>query len=445
MRGYLYGAVDRFTCSCSSRASCVVAHVPRPQDHHGLDHRAALGVGRGHGRGLGDGRDARPARTRPRTARSGSRPTGSRRRAGPRTRGSRRRRGAPGRRCATARVGERRLAEVAAEERRHGGGIEAQLAVVGRPPLLVEDLEPEARERPAHRARAHRARPRACRSAGRSRSGRSRRGCRGSIAARKTSITSGLSGSPADTRRRSAGGRPPSSEVALGDHAVLGRRLAEDGDALLGGDRKALLGIEARVVQQARGAGRPRRDERVARRLRPAARGRAPGRARPARGPSQCSRLHGLPAQVALRVHDAARLARGAGGEDHERRVGRRGVRRVARRRAPAGSPSASTSISAAGCSASRQRRARARPCRRPAASTSAGARALDPQRDVLGAQLLRAGQRDRSQPPGAEQREDPFRPRAHQRHHDVAAPDAGRARGRPRVSAACRATSANV
>ena len=57
---------------------------------------------------------------------------------------------------------------------------------------------------------------------------------------------------------RLAGGDQPAQvfercEVdALGDHPVLGRRHAEDVDALGGEDFEALEGIEARVVQQRR-------------------------------------------------------------------------------------------------------------------------------------------------------------------------------------------------
>ena len=145
------------------------------------------------------------------------------------------------------------------------------------------------------------------------------------IAARKTSITSGLSGSPADTRRRSAAGRPAASEARLAIMRYSVGDWQRTATLVLGDDREALFRIEAGVVQQARGARRPRRDERVARRLGPAARGGAPRELACARA-QPVLRLHRLAAQIPLRVHDAARLARGAGREDQQRRVGRRGV-----------------------------------------------------------------------------------------------------------------------
>ena len=179
------------------------------------------------------------------------------------------------------------------------------------------------------------------------------------------------------------------------------------------------------------GAHRPRRDERVAGRLRPAAGRGAPrqlagARAEPVLG------LRRLAAQVALRVHDRrAGSPAVPGREDQERGV--LGARcRPARRAASAwGRPSASTSMAPrrlldAGERVLQLRHVapggehQSRPCLR------------DPQGDVLGAQLLGAGQGDGAQPPRAEQREDPFRPGAHQRHHDVAAADSRAAPGRP-------------
>ena len=73
IRGYLYGAVWPLTWSCSSRASVVRRRVAVAQDDDGADDRAALVVGRGDHRGLGDRLRGRRARTRPRTGRSGSR------------------------------------------------------------------------------------------------------------------------------------------------------------------------------------------------------------------------------------------------------------------------------------------------------------------------------------------------------------------------------------
>ena len=57
MRGYLYGAVSRLTCSCSSRTSSGGGRVAAVAQHDdGAHDRAALLVGRRDGRGLGDGR-----------------------------------------------------------------------------------------------------------------------------------------------------------------------------------------------------------------------------------------------------------------------------------------------------------------------------------------------------------------------------------------------------
>ncbi len=55
-RGYLYGAVTRFTCSCSSRASASDAAWPGAQHDERLHHFAALGVGARDGGRLLDGR-----------------------------------------------------------------------------------------------------------------------------------------------------------------------------------------------------------------------------------------------------------------------------------------------------------------------------------------------------------------------------------------------------
>ncbi len=74
IRGYLYGAVSRLTWSWSSVGQLVAGVVAVAQDDDRADDGAALVVGGGdHGR-LGHRLRARPAPTRPRTARSGSRP-----------------------------------------------------------------------------------------------------------------------------------------------------------------------------------------------------------------------------------------------------------------------------------------------------------------------------------------------------------------------------------
>ena len=93
-----------------------------------------------------------------------------------------------------------------------------------------------------------------------------------------------------------------------------------------------LLGVEAGVVQERRGAHQPGRDEHVAGRLRPAGGGGAPrevavARAEPVLG------LDALAGQVALAVADRLRLARGARGEGDQRRVVGREVGGGGRRR----------------------------------------------------------------------------------------------------------------
>ncbi len=101
---------------------------------------------------------------------------------------------------------------------------------------------------------------------------------------------------------------------ALGHHAVLRRGHAQDGDLLALDQVQPLGGVEAGVVQQRGRSAQPRRDERIARRLRPAAGGGAPrqlarARAEPVLG------LHLLAGQVALAVADRLGAARGAGCE----------------------------------------------------------------------------------------------------------------------------------
>ena len=190
-------------------------------------------------------------------------------------------------------------------------------------------------------------------------------------------------------------------------------------------DLEPLRRVEAAVVKQAGGAPAPRarrtscaptstsRWRRCTRRGRPAA------RAEPVLG------LHGLAPQVALGVDGAARLARRAGGEDQQRRVVRRAWR------GEAGELSADSRSS----STLRWRGAVGRPCRarcssscrsRSANSTSRGRVPLDPQGDVLGAQLLGAGKRRRRQGATRRAARTPTPGRApDQRHHHVPRADA--------------------
>ena len=135
-------------------------------------------------------------------------------------------------------------------------------------------------------------------------------------------------------RRRAGRGR---SGGALGQHPVLGRRLAEDVDAERLGQVEPLGRVEAALVDRRRGAGQPGREEDVAGRLRPARGGRAPDQLAGARAEPVLG-LGALAGQVAVGVDDAARLAGGAGGEDDQRRV--LGVHLLDRGRAsPAGGP----------------------------------------------------------------------------------------------------------
>ncbi len=107
---------------------------------------------------------------------------------------------------------------------------------------------------------------------------------------------------------------------ALGQHPVLGRRLAEHVDAERLRHVEPLGGVEAPGVDRRRGAGQPGGEEDVAGRLRPARRGRAPDQLAGARGEPVLG-LGALPVQVAVGVDDAARLAGRARGEDDQRRV----------------------------------------------------------------------------------------------------------------------------
>ena len=97
----------------------------------------------------------------------------------------------------------------------------------------------------------------------------------------------------------------------LGDGAVLGGGHAEHVHALALGDVEPLLGVEAGVVQQRRGAHQPGGDEHVAGGLRPARRGGAPGQVAVA-GAEPVLGLDPLAGQVALAVADRLRLAGGA-------------------------------------------------------------------------------------------------------------------------------------
>ena len=95
--------------------------------------------------------------------------------------------------------------------------------------------------------------------------------------------------------------------LQLGEHPVLGRRLAEDRDPEPLQQRQPLLGVERPLVDDDLGTVRPGADERVPDRLRPPRPGRAPDdvalvRVEPVR------RLRALRPRVGMRVHDALRV-----------------------------------------------------------------------------------------------------------------------------------------
>src|SRR4051794_22568033 len=193
------------------------------------------------------------------------------------------------------------------EERRDRLRVRAQLAVL--------DPEPEPRQRPAHRAGLD---WRADRHAG-------ERAGLGLAVAVVYRDANALLPQPDDLRVERLAGRHGMAERgegaqlgALGDGAPFGRRHAQHVHSLPLDDREALLRVEARVVQECRGAAQPWCNEHVPGRLRPTARGGAPGEvawpgAEPVLG------LHALARQVALAVTDRLRLAGRARGERDDR------------------------------------------------------------------------------------------------------------------------------
>ena len=207
---------------------------------------------------------------------------------------------------------------------------------------------------------------------------------------------------------------------ALGQRPVLGRRLAEHVDALALDELQPLVGLEAAVDDHRRRAAQPRRDEDVARRLRPARGGRAPDQLT-GTGAEPVLGLRALSGQVALGVQGRAGLARRPGREDDQRRVaggevgdrGRRLLRAILVQgsadlgqghvRDPVRQLAEQVLVADAEC----------RACGRGA------------QREVLAAQLGVAGQRHRAHPPAGEHRQHPLQAVADQGHDDVAAVDA--------------------
>ena len=182
-------------------------------------------------------------------------------------------------------------------------------------------------------------------------------------------------------------------------------------------------------MQQGGAAAQPGRDEGVARGLAPAARRRAPDEVARA-GVEPVLALQALAGEVALGVDDGLRLARRAAREGHQARVlGAELGRRRGGRVTPA---------------------APGRPHRPPAPARLAQDRLvalvadddrrigdLEPQPQVLGAQLLGAREDHVPLPEARHHRDDPLRTIADEREHDVAAPQAHgvqAGRERPRV-----------
>ena len=238
IRGYLYGAVSRLTCSCSSRASSGEGGVAVAQHDHRPHDRAALLVGGGDGGGLGDGRvgDERRLdleRTDPVAGRDDhvvgsalevkpavlvlahavARAPGAARARGPRP---------PSARAPVGAVAADALAEVAEEEGGHARGIGRQLA--------VDAPRGACRAAPGPSSRAAPAAPSG---------GAGQLSGLGLAVAVADLKARGLApGAQHLGVQRLAGGDHPaqvrqrSQARALGDHAVLGRRHAEHVHAL---------------------------------------------------------------------------------------------------------------------------------------------------------------------------------------------------------------------
>ena len=94
-------------------------------------------------------------------------------------------------------------------------------------------------------------------------------------------MTSGLSGSPAETAWTKSREVGLAQRVELGEQPVLGRRLAEHRDTEALDQRQPLLGVEPAVVDHDFGAVRPRPEEHVPDRLCPAGPGGGTRRCRP--------------------------------------------------------------------------------------------------------------------------------------------------------------------
>ena len=225
-------------------------------------------------------------------------------------------------------------------------------------------------------------------------------------------------------RHQRAQARERAKRGALGDHAVLGRRHAQHGDALAREQLQALVGVEPRVVQQRRRAAQPGGDEDIAGGLRPAARGRAPDEL-PGRGREPALGLEALPVEVALSVQHALGLARGAAREGDQAGLvlaELHGAGRLGRIQGLVGDGEHGHLDARELVEVARVGEDQARP------------RVADAQLQVLGAQLLGAGQHDRAEAEAGDHREHPLGAVADHGHDDVAALHSSR-RERPRES----------
>ncbi len=202
---------------------------------------------------------------------------------------------------------------------------------------------------------------------------------------------------------------------ALGDHPVLGRRLAEHVDAERLDEVEPLDRIEAPVVDHRRGAGQPGRQEDVTCRLRPPGRRSAPGqlalaRAKPVLG------LPLLPEQIAVPMHHPPRLARSTRGKDDQRRV--LGIHRFDRRWCLL----RQILIERRADLIHGHRRHPIRQFSQQRVLTHAEPRisGSHPQRQVLPPQHRAAGQRHRPHPPAGQQGENPLNPVPNESHHHI-------------------------
>ena len=328
-RGYLYGAVTDLTCSCSSAASSPLGLVPLAEHDERLDELAAIRVGHADDGALGDRRMLEERALDLERADAVGR----------------------GEDHVVRSADEPEVALLVADGTiaRHVPAVaERRVRVVGRLPVAGEERRrtTDQREiallpRSAHVTRVvdHRDVVPGRREAHRARSDRRLGGVRDEqrvlrlpvavVDRQPERVLEPLDHLGVERLARGDGVAEPGQvrpceAVELREHPVLGRRLAEDGDAELLEERETLLRLERALVEDDLGAVRPRPEEDVPDRLRPAGAGRAPDdvvlvRVEPV------ARLHALRPRVGVRVDDALRiLRRPRGVEDQRRLAGRR-------------------------------------------------------------------------------------------------------------------------